>query len=31
MMLFEEDGLFSKWHPGDRCFGPRVAVMLQSE
>ncbi len=28
--LFEEDGLFSKWHPGGRCFGPRVVVTLQS-
>jgi hypothetical protein len=29
-MLFEEEGLFSKWHPGGRCFGPGVVVMLQS-
>jgi hypothetical protein len=30
-MLFEEDGLFSKWHPGGRCFGPGVVVTLQSK
>jgi hypothetical protein len=28
-MLFEEEVLFPTWHPGGRCFGPRVVVMLQ--
>ncbi len=30
-MLFEENGLFSKWHPGGRCFGLGVVVTLQTK